>query len=311
MAIFLEHRDEIIKHNQLYDKGLVSFNMILNAYSDLTTNEFSDRMNGLSFNDTYRRFEIKKLQKRIKSQQYIFRSSENLEMVEPSAFSHAKVSLPKSIDWRQKGAVTAVKDQGDDCGSCWSFSTTGALEGQYFRKTGKLISLSEQNLIDCTNPHGYSKCSGRSRHDAFEWIKDHGGIETEKSYPYKGVGGSCKYERKYSSATLRKYIDIRKGDEKKLQEAIATIGPISIAVDASHRSFQFYSSGIYYEPKCKPDKMDHAVLVVGYGTDRHDRDFYIVKNSWGSRWGESGYMRMSRNRRNNCGVATSGIYPMV
>lgn len=311
MAIFLEHRDEIIKHNQLYDKGLVSFNMILNAYSDLTTNEFSDRMNGLSFNDTYRRFEIKNLKKRIKSQQYIFRSSENLEMAEPSAFSHAKVSLPKSIDWRQKGAVTAVKDQGDDCGSCWSFSTTGALEGQYFRKTGKLISLSEQNLIDCTNPHGYSKCSGRSRHDAFEWIKDHGGIETEKSYPYKGVGGSCKYERKYAAATLRKYVDIRKGDEKKLQEAIATIGPISIAVDASHRSFQFYSSGIYYEPKCKPDKMDHAVLVVGYGTDRHDRDFYIVKNSWGKHWGESGYMRMSRNRRNNCGVATSGIYPIV
>lgn len=311
MAIFLEHRDEIIKHNQLYDKGLVSFNMILNAYSDLTTNEFSDRMNGLSFNDTYRRFEIKNLKKRIKSQQYIFRSSENLEMAEPSAFSHAKVSLPKSIDWRQKGAVTAVKDQGDDCGSCWSFSTTGALEGQHFRKTGKLISLSEQNLIDCTNPHGYSKCSGRSRHDAFEWIKDHGGIETEKSYPYKGVGGSCKYERKCAAATLRKYVDIRKGDEKKLQEAIATIGPISIAVDASHRSFQFYSSGIYYEPKCKPDKMDHAVLVVGYGTDRHDRDFYIVKNSWGKHWGESGYMRMSRNRRNNCGVATSGIYPIV
>lgn len=311
MAIFLEHRNEIIKHNQLYDKGLVSFNMILNAYSDLTTNEFSDRMNGLSFNDTYRRFEIKNLKKRIKSQQYIFRSSENLEMAEPSAFSHAKVSLPKSIDWRQKGAVTAVKDQGDDCGSCWSFSTTGALEGQYFRKTGKLISLSEQNLIDCTNPHGYSKCSGRSRHDAFEWIKDHGGIETEKSYPYKGVGGSCKYERKCAAATLRKYVDIRKGDEKKLQEAIATIGPISIAVDASHRSFQFYSSGIYYEPKCKPDKMDHAVLVVGYGTDRHDRDFYIVKNSWGKHWGESGYMRMSRNRRNNCGVATSGIYPIV
>lgn len=311
MAIFLEHRDEIIKHNQLYDKGLVSFNMILNAYSDLTTNEFSDRMNGLSFNDTYRRFEIKKLKKRIKSHQYIFRSSENLEMAEPSAFSHAKVSLPKSIDWRQKGAVTAVKDQGDDCGSCWSFSTTGALEGQHFRKTGKLISLSEQNLIDCTNPHGYSKCSGRSRHDAFEWIKDHGGIETEKSYPYKGVGGSCKYERKYAAATLRKYVDIRKGDEKKLQEAIATIGPISIAVDASHRSFQFYSSGVYYEQKCKPDKMDHAVLVVGYGTDRHDRDFYIVKNSWGKHWGESGYMRMSRNRRNNCGVATSGIYPIV
>lgn len=219
-------------------------------------------------------------------------------------------NLPKSVDWRKKGAVTEVKQQGD-CGSCWAFSTTGAVEGQHFLKTGKLVSLSEQNLIDCTDAHGESGCKGRSRHDTLDWMISHGGVESEKAYPYKGVSESCKYNQKLSAATVQKVIDIPSGNESKLQEAIVQIGPISVAVDYSAESFQFYSSGIYFEPKCDPNNLNHAVLVVGYGTDDHDGDFYIVKNSWGSNWGENGYIRVARNRNNNCGIATAAIYPVV
>lgn len=130
-------------------------------------------------------------------------------------------------------------------------------------------------------------------------------------YPYKAKGGHCKYNPKYSVATLRGYMDIPNGDEKKLQEAIALIGPISVAIDASHQSFWYYSSGVYYEPHCNEDYINHAMLAVGYGTDEKGRDYYIIKNSWGEKWGEGGYMRLARNKKNHCGVASTATYPIV
>lgn len=219
--------------------------------------------------------------------------------------------MPKSIDWRKKGAVTSVKRQGTRCSSCWAFSVLGSLEGQNFLKTGHLISLSPQNLIDCANTHGRGKCMGRSRHEAFNWIRDHGGIESDETYPYVGRGGRCKYNRKYSVATMRGYVDIPSGDERKLQEAIATIGPISVSIDGSHRSFKKYSSGIYYEPKCNRKHLTHAVLAVGYDTDAMGREYYIIKNTYGTSWGEKGYMKLARNKNNHCGIATSARYPIV
>lgn len=221
----------------------------------------------------------------------------------------ANVVLPKSIDWRSKGAVTDVEEQGK-CGSCWAFSTIGALESQQFRKTGRLIQLSPQNLVDCAN--NKHKCDGQTRHKAMDYIK-HNGVETERMYPYRAHSGRCKYNRKRSAATLKGYRDLPEGDETRLQQAIADIGPISVCVDASHKSFQQYSGGIYYEPKCgsEDEDLDHAVLVVGYGTDANGKDYYIIKNSWGTDWGEKGYMKLARNRNNHCGVATIATYPIV
>lgn len=229
----------------------------------------------------------------------------------------ANIDLPSSFDWRDEGAVTEVKFQGQNCGSCWAFSASGALEGQHFRKSGRLVSLSEQNLMDCSSAYGNEGCDGGYIHSAFQYIKDNGGIDTEKSYPYKAiVHAACKYRKRASGAIVRGFVNIPEGNEKKLVIAIASVGPISVAIDASHESFQFYSSGIYYEPKChrRPEQLDHAVLAVGFGSEKSEKkyeDFYFVKNSYGTDWGIDGYIKMARNRKNHCGIATEATFPLV
>lgn len=218
--------------------------------------------------------------------------------------------IPDSIDWRTKGAVTEVKDQGD-CGSCWAFSAIGAIESHYFIKTGKLVSLSEQNIVDCTLDHGNSGCSGGFMENTFEYVKDNGGIDGEKEYPYNGVNGTCKYKPEKSEATVRGFVNIPKDDETKLTQAIAIAGPISIYFDFFIDSFQFYSSGIYFEPRCDANRRSHCMLAIGYGTDEKGSDYYLIKNSMGSSWGDGGYMKVPRNRNNHCGIAGAASYPII
>lgn len=215
---------------------------------------------------------------------------------------------PTSVDWRQKGAVTAVKNQGQ-CGSCWSFSTTGSMEGAWFLAKGQLVSLSEQNLMDCSWSYGNFGCDGGEMDNAFEYIIKNGGIDTEASYPYTMHDGSCHYSVANRGATESKYTDVARGSEADLLCA-AVQQPVSVAIDASHPSFQFYKSGVYYEPNCSSTQLDHGVLVVGYGVDNGE-DYWLVKNSWGVTWGMQGYIEMSRNRNNNCGIATDASYPTI
>jgi cathepsin L len=213
------------------------------------------------------------------------------------------------VDWRTKGAVTGIKDQGQ-CGSCWSFSATGSTEAASFQKTGKLVSLSEQNLMDCSTAYGNQGCNGGLMDSAFKYIIANKGIDTEASYPYTAKSGTCHYTAANSGASITNYKDVAAKSESALQTAV-NMAPVSVAIDASHNSFQLYKSGVYYESACSSSNLDHGVLAIGYGTDASNVDYWLVKNSWGLSWGTQGYINMSRNKNNNCGIATSASYPLA
>ena len=217
--------------------------------------------------------------------------------------------LPKSVDWRDKGVVTEIKNQ-QQCGSCWAFSAVGSIEGQHALKTGHLVSLSESQIVDCDVNGTDGGCSGGWMDGAFTYVINNTGIESEKDYPYDPQDDPCTFNRSKVAATISGYKDV-KGGENGLQAAVAKYGPISVAIDAGTSSFQFYKNGVYYEPNCSPTMLDHGVLVVGYGTTKNGTDYWIVKNSWGDDWGNKGYIWMSRNRDNNCGIASKPSYPIV
>jgi len=275
----------IEKHNAEAENGVHTFRVAMNQFGDMTNEEFRRQMNG-------------------------YRMSDKSTVEDRDYFVPENVEIPDSVDWRTQGYVTPVKDQGQ-CGSCWAFSSTGSLEGQHFKATGKLVSLSEQNLVDCSGNQGNQGCDGGLMDQAFTYIKVNKGIDTEKSYPYEAVDGSCRFKKANVGATDKGFKDVQSGDESDLTNAIATVGPISVAIDASQDSFQFYSSGVYYEPDCSSTELDHGVLAVGYGKDSEGKEFYIVKNSWAATWGDKGFIMMSRNKDNNCGIATAASYPLV
>ncbi|XP_059159056.1 procathepsin L-like [Physella acuta] len=215
--------------------------------------------------------------------------------------------LPEEVDWRTKGYVTDVKNQGA-CGSCWAFAVTGALEGQHFKKTGTLTSLSEQNLVDCTLNKGNLGCNGGFATSSYEYIKNNNGIDTEASYPYEAES-FCRFEPSNVGANLTGYVEVRYEDEDALQDAVANVGPVYVAIHATSK-FQMYSGGVFYDVDCIPDQTDHAVLAVGYGTYQGD-EYWLVKNSWGESWGIKGYVMMARNKNDHCGIATDASYPTV
>nr|AAB37233.1 cysteine proteinase [Phalaenopsis sp. SM9108] len=216
-------------------------------------------------------------------------------------------SLPASIDWRQKGAVTAVKDQGQ-CGSCWAFSTVAAVEGINQIKTKKLLSLSEQELIDCDTDEN-NGCNGGLMDYAFDFIKKNGGISSEAEYPYAAEDSYCATEKKSHVVSIDGHEDVPANDEDSLLKAVAN-QPVSIAIEASGYDFQFYSEGVFTGRS--GTELDHGVAIVGYGKTQQGTKYWIVRNSWGAEWGEKGYIRISAasDSKRLCGLAMEASYPI-
>ncbi|KAH7572055.1 hypothetical protein JRO89_XS04G0194600 [Xanthoceras sorbifolium] len=217
--------------------------------------------------------------------------------------------LPETKDWRETGIVSPVKDQGH-CGSCWTFSTTGALEAAYHQAFGKGISLSEQQLVDCAQAFNNFGCSGGLPSQAFEYIKYNGGLDTEEAYPYTGKDGKCKFSTENIGVQVLESVNITLGAEDELKHAVAVVRPVSVAFQVV-KEFRLYKTGVYTSTTCGSTPMDvnHAVVAVGYGVE-NGVPYWLIKNSWGADWGDNGYFKMEMGK-NMCGVATCASYPVV
>jgi len=230
-------------------------------------------------------------------------------LVKPDSMRTAPTmgASPDSWDWRANGTVTGVKDQAQ-CGSCWAFGTIGMVEGTNMIMNGNLISMSEQDLVDCAksnNKWPNDGCNGGRSDWASAYIQAKG-INTEASYPYKAKDGSCK-QTSPTAASLESFTTLPKS-EQTLKDAVYALGPVAVSIDVTD-SFANYKSGVWQDSSCKNGEMDldHCVLVVGYGTDG-GKDYWIVKNSWGTTWGNKGYINMRRNYNNMCGIATDAVH---
>jgi len=219
-------------------------------------------------------------------------------------------TAPDSIDWRTQGAVTPVKNQ-EQCGSCWAFSTTGSTEGAVAISSGKLISFSEQQLVDCAKKEGNHGCQGGLMDYGFKYIMDNSGIDTEEDYPYTARNGVCNKAKEANHVgTITSYQDVSPKSPDQMKLAVAK-GPVSIAIEADKTVFQHYRSGVFNEAASCGTNLDHGVLVVGYD-DSYTTPYWTVKNSWGATWGEEGYIRMAQTTgKGMCGMLEQPSYPIA
>jgi len=276
---------KVALHNRLYDLGLKSYTLAVNKFADLTHEEF------VKTHASYRPPTIRATRRQYQAQ--------------------ADATLPESLDWRDEDVVTPVRDQ-ESCGGCWAFSAIASLESQVIMVTGEEVDLSEQNLLDCSHEHGNEGCGGGFVDGGLKYIQTNGGVDTEESYPFIDRNHlKCLFNESNVGAKISQYTGITEFSEDDLQDAVVNIGPIAVCIDASE-NFQLYDSGVFNDDTCKSkyNQLNHCVLAAGYGTD-DDNDYWLVKNSWGTSWGEEGYIRMSRNKDNQCGIATDSWYPTL
>jgi C1A family cysteine protease len=280
-AIFRENFVAILKHNSDVTQN---FTLGINQFTDLTREEFREK--------------------------YVGGLKVEVGSYGCKTFSSSASGAPSSIDWRSKNAVTSVKDQGQ-CGSCWTFSATGAVEGAWSISTGQLLDLSEQELVDCATGISYGShgCNGGQMEGAFKFVIEHGQCSLV-SYPYTAKDGNCKSCS--AIARISSCSDVKPNDQVSLKAAVSQ-QPVAVAISADTMIFQSYSSGVITSANCYTS-LNHGVLVVGYGTE-NGQDYWLVKNSWGTSWGNNGYVKIAKSSSTNdggvCGIAMDPSFPTI
>ena len=274
--------DQNLDYIEERNRNLTSYKLGINNFTDMTRQEF---------NHIYLNLRI------------------NVSQSVISNYNVTNSTNPPSVDWRANGLVTDVKDQGQ-CGSCWAFSAIGTLEGQWAKNTSNLVSLSEQDLVDCSGSYGNMGCDGGWPDKALQYIVDNHGVDTEASYPYNAVDQTCQFNQSNVGANASNVVLLPTGNMTTLMNALAHVGPISVAIDAE-QDFQMYSHGIYNSNQCSSQFLNHAVLAIGYGVTVNNSKFIMVKNSWGTSWGMDGYIYFSADVENLCGIAQHCSYPKI
>lgn len=277
-SIFADNMEKINDWNN----GNHKFILAINEFADLTVEEFSQHFLNLHKSNTTH----------LKTPVYL-----------------NNFSLPENIDWRLKGVVNNIKDQGQ-CGSCYAFSAVQSIESAWAIKTGKLYSLSEQEIVDCDKVD--SGCNGGLMDNVFNWVNQNGGLVQTSDYTYHASESTCNVDKKKSVVTIKSIIDVPAGNNTQLEAAVAQ-QPVSVAINAESYQFQFYHNGIFDWSGCpnKDSDLDHGVGIVGYGI-QNGTSYWIVRNSWGESWGDKGYILMERGDEvNTCGILDAASYPLV
>ncbi|XP_017155366.1 cathepsin L1 [Drosophila miranda] len=274
---------KIIKdHNKNYQDGQTTFRLATNIMADMSTEGY-----------------LKNFLRLLKSQSNV--ADDNIAEIVGSS---QMTNIPESLDWRRKGFTTPSQNQ-QSCGSCYAFSIAESIEGQIFKRTGKILSLSEQQIVDCSVSHGNQGCTGGSLRNTLKYLQSTGGIMRSDDYKYVSKKGKCQFVSDLSVVNITSWAILPVNNEQAIQAAVAHIGPIAVSINATPRTFQLYSDGVYDDASCVSTSVNHAMLVIGFG-----KDFWILKNWWGDRWGESGYMRLKKGI-NLCGIANYAAYAIV
>ncbi|XP_065207127.1 procathepsin L-like [Planococcus citri] len=271
----------INKHNEEHKQGLHTYELEINHLADLNQRQYLREMVRLS-------------QSR--------RKPSNREIT--ALPHHNLTAIPEELDWRKEGFITEPENQ-EECGSCYAFSVAGCLQGQYFKTRKKIVNFSAQQLVDCSYTSGNLGCAGGSLRNMLKYVQSVGGVMLEEDYPYTAKQSTCNFKRSKTAIRIKTWGVLPPRDETALRNALVTIGPIAVSVNASPITFQLYAKGVYYDRECKSDSVNHAMLLVGY-----TKKAWILKNWWTEEWGEDGYMLLKRGQ-NACAIANYAAYATI